>query len=263
MVTTRASSRGASVGPKSSSPAFEFTAIPATPSRSTRKRAINKTTASTNGSAKKRRVSVDMSRTWYHTPSSAIMLWLAISVPLVAWDIGYVFGRPHTMPDGYLHWPMYVPYALYGKIDYIYGWKAFDAKNGFTAAQTALNVVESAMYLVYLWMLWTRADKASKGVAKRTVSGRDGALAVVIGFSAAVMTLSKTVLYWANEYYSGFDNIAHNTPFDIFTLWVLPNGCWIILPAYMIWVFGKEILDGLTLASGEPVKKSKVKQSIE
>jgi hypothetical protein len=123
------------------------------------------------------------------------MLWLAISVPLVAWDIGYVFGRPHTMPDGYLHWPIYVPYALYGKVDHIYGWKAFDAKNGFTAAQTALNVVESAMYLAYLWMLWARADKASKGVAKRTVSGRDGALAVVIGFSAAVMTLSKTVLY--------------------------------------------------------------------
>lgn len=98
------------------------------------------------------------------------------------------------MPDGFLHWPLYVPYALYGEVDHVYGWKAFNAKNGFTAAQTALNLVETVMYLVYLYMLWTRADKAFDS-AKRTLSGRDGALAVVIGFSAAVMTLSKTILY--------------------------------------------------------------------
>jgi hypothetical protein len=98
------------------------------------------------------------------------------------------------MPDGFLHWPLYVPYALYGEVDHVYGWKAFNAKNGFTAAQTALNLVETVMYLVYLYILWTRADKTIYG-AKRTLSGRDGALAVAIGFSAAVMTLSKTILY--------------------------------------------------------------------
>ncbi|KAJ4268855.1 hypothetical protein NW762_002925 [Fusarium torreyae] len=255
MVTTRASSRGASVGPEFSS-VVEFSPIPETPS--TRKRTIKATpSTSTNDSSKKRHLSIDTAQIWHHTPSSMTILWLAISVPLVTWDIGYVFGRPHTMPDGFLHWPMYVPYALYGQVDHIYGWKAFDAKNGFTAAQTALNVVESLMYLVYLWMLWTRADKASEGVAKRTLSGRDGAVAVIIAFSAAVMTLSKTVLYLANEYYSGFDNISHNTPMDIFTLWVLPNGCWILLPTYMIWAFGKEILDGLTIASGQSVKESR------
>lgn len=27
----------------------------------------------------------------------------------------------------------------------------------------------------------------------------------------------------ANEYYSGFDNIGHNSPLDIFYLWVLPK----------------------------------------
>ncbi|KAI1021490.1 hypothetical protein LB505_000317 [Fusarium chuoi] len=81
------------------------------------------------------------------------------------------------MPEGFLHWPLYVPYALYGEVDHVYGWKAFNAKNGFTAAQTALNVVETVMYLVYLYMLWTRADKTLDGV-KRTLSGRDGALAV-------------------------------------------------------------------------------------
>lgn len=27
----------------------------------------------------------------------------------------------------------------------------------------------------------------------------------------------------ANEYYSDFDNIAHNTPVDLLTLWIIPK----------------------------------------
>lgn len=196
MVTTRASSRGASVGPEFAPELHtELPTIPATPS--TRKRTIKNTSSTTtNGSSKKRRLSIEEPKKWRHVPSSATIFWLVVSLPLVAWDIGYVFGRPHTMPDGFLHWPLYIPYALYGQVDHIYGWEAFDAKNGFTAAQTALNVVETLMYLVYLWMVWRRAEKTIEGdVKKRVMSGRNGALAVVIGFSAAVMTLSKTVLY--------------------------------------------------------------------
>ncbi|KAM6527187.1 hypothetical protein FSOLCH5_003259 [Fusarium solani] len=256
MVTTRATSRAASAAPESLSPSPpppDF--APVTPS-TTRKRAP-RTTANTT--SKKRRVSIENvpSATWRHTPSKTTLLWLAVSVPLVAWDTGYVLGRPRTMPGGNLHWPLWVPYELYGKVDHVYGFKSWDAHNGFTGAQSALNVVESLMYVVYLWLVWTRADsRSTDGAARRTLSGRDGALAVLIGFSAAVMTLSKTVLYWANEYYSGFDNISHNTPLDIFYLWMLPNGFWLILPAYMIWVFGNNILDGLAMASGQSVKKS-------
>ncbi|KAM0436644.1 hypothetical protein ACHAPT_002353 [Fusarium lateritium] len=252
MVTTRASSRAASAVPESLSPSPpppDFT--PVTPSTTTRKRAP-RTTANTT--SKKRRVSVELpTPTWRHTPSGTTLLWLAVSLPLVAWDTGYVLGRPRTMPGGNLHWPLWVPYALYGTVDHVYGIKAWDAHNGFTGAQSALNVVESLMYLVYLWLIWTRADR---GAARRTLSGRDGALAVLIGFSAAVMTLSKTALYWANEYYSGFDNIGHNPPLDLLYLWILPNGFWLVLPAYMIWVFGNNIIDGLAMASGQSVKRS-------
>ncbi|KAL2693644.1 hypothetical protein Neosp_000205 [[Neocosmospora] mangrovei] len=255
MVTTRATSRAASAAPESLSPSPpppDF--APVTPS-TTRKRAPRTTS---NTTSKKRRVSIENvpSATWRHTPSTTTLLWLAVSVPLVAWDTGYVLGRPRTMPGGNLHWPLWVPYELYGKVDHVYGFKSWDAHNGFTGAQSALNVVESLMYVAYLWLVWTRADRSTDGAARRTLSGRDGALAVLIGFSAAVMTLSKTVLYWANEYYSGFDNIGHNTPLDIFYLWALPNGFWLILPAYMIWVFGNNILDGLAIASGQSVKKS-------
>ncbi|GJC86022.1 hypothetical protein ColLi_08860 [Colletotrichum liriopes] len=164
------------------------------------------------------------------------------------------------MPGGHLHWPLYVPYALYGEVDHVYGWKAFNAGNGFTSAQGALNAVETVMYLVYVWLYFSRG-KAVEGPAgvKKAVGGRAGALAIVVGFSAAVMTLSKTVLYWANEYFSGFDNIGHNPPMDLLFLWIIPkvswadwgygSGAWLLGSGYMIFSLGSEIVDGLALAS--------------
>lgn len=111
------------------------------------------------------------------------------------------------MPGGFLHWPLWVPYDLYGKIDYIYGWPAFEAHNGFTSAQGTLNAIESAMYVYYLYVMYKygrqagsdgRAQKSNAGpgfFAQRSVEGRYGAIAAVVVYTAAVMTLSKTVLY--------------------------------------------------------------------
>lgn len=97
------------------------------------------------------------------------------------------------MEGGWAHWPLYSPYKLYGEVDHIYGWKAFNARNGFTSAQGFLNVIETLMYFAYLWLWYSRGTANADGT--RTISGRVGALAVLIGFSSAVMTLSKTLLY--------------------------------------------------------------------
>ncbi|KAK5989860.1 hypothetical protein PT974_08122 [Cladobotryum mycophilum] len=142
--------------------------------------------------------------------------------PLVIWDTGYTLGRPHTMPGGSLHWPVWAPYKLYGEVDHIYGWKAYNAGNGFTAAQGLLNAVETVMYIWYLWIYFTRS-KTLPSTGQKVIAGKPGAKATLIGFSAAVMTLSKTVLYWANEYYSGFDNIGHNALIDLIFLWIIPK----------------------------------------
>jgi len=85
---------------------------------------------------------------------------------------------------------------------------------------------------------------------QRYVDGQKGALAVLVAYSAAVMTVSKTVLYWMNEYYSGFENIGHNTVTDLIFLWIIPNGAWLVLPSYMIYLTGSEILQGLTIGAG-------------
>lgn len=198
---------------------------------------------------------------WAHTPSNLTIIWLFISLPLVAWDAGYVMLRPLSMPGGSLHWPIWAPYELYGKVDYIYGWKAYNEHNGFTAAQTFLNVIESGMYYYYLYILYAYGKSSAaqgRGAPKnsgflgeqRFVDGKMGAVAVLVGYSAAVMTVSKTLLYWMNEYYSGFENIGHNSIRDLIFLWIIPNGAWLVVPSYIIYVTGSEIVQGLAIAAG-------------
>lgn len=109
------------------------------------------------------------------------------------------------------------------------------------------------MYLYYL-AAWLFSSSKTDG-GSRVLSGRGGARATLFGYAAAVMTLSKTILYCkkkrmnldvfisidttcyktrtdkepigkytgANEYYSGFDNIGHNPLNDLILLWIIPK----------------------------------------
>jgi hypothetical protein len=112
------------------------------------------------------------------------------------------------MEGGALHWPLYVPYKLfapparphlllgprgvnfrYGEVDYIYGWKAYENHNGFTNAQSTLNVLELLLQIYFLRL--------------RTKPGKENR-ALMVGYTVSVMTLSKTILYWLQEYFSGY-----------------------------------------------------------
>ncbi|KAF2226071.1 hypothetical protein BDZ85DRAFT_192705 [Elsinoe ampelina] len=213
-----------------------------------------------------RRKPTSTNSVWSHTPSNLTLIWLGISLPLVIWDCGYVMLRPHSMPGGKYHWP-WQPYELYGRVDQVYGFKAWNENNGFTAAQGTLNIVETVGYLVYLWIVYTKGrqsevegrgapgtDKVGGLGRAMRVTGYWAGVACLLGFAVTVMTWSKTVLYWLNEAYSGFDNIGHNDAWTLVTLWVLPNAPWIVIPIYLTYVFGAEILQGLEFAAGD-VKK--------
>lgn len=93
------------------------------------------------------------------------------------------------MPGGdlYVFWK---PYSLYAKVDLIYSREVFESKDGFPGAQAFLNLIESALNFTYL-ALWVRGD---------------GAAAVLVGLVGVVMTLSKTVLYFAIEYFSSWSH---------------------------------------------------------
>jgi hypothetical protein len=73
-----------------------------------------------------------------------------------------------------------------------------------------MNVVETSLNLLYLWLL--NQQKIDIGVAN------------LVGFSAALMTLSKTVLYWLVEPFSGYQHIGHNNTKDLILLWIV-NTC--------------------------------------
>lgn len=210
-----------------------------------------------------------------HTPSAIVLVWLMFSVPLVIWDTGYVLLRPHSMPGGKFHSPIWTPYGLYGTIDYVYGWPAINARNGFTSAQGLLNLFETITYVYYLAVVYihgttaTSSGRASTKKIRKSLSwflfedkvvpGRIGSLALLIAFSGSVATFSKTVLYWCNEYFSGFANIGHNKPIDLLFLWIIPNGLWLIFPACMIYVFGSEIMYALETSTPRPSKAGRPK----
>ena len=71
-----------------------------------------------------------------------------------------------------------------------------------------LNVFETLGNVLYLYKTHIAPDP----------------IASFIGFTVATMSFSKTVLYWAQEYYCGYCAVGHNDPWTLFTLWVIPNG---------------------------------------
>lgn len=124
------------------------------------------------------------------------------------------------MPGGFLHKPLWTPYGLYGTIDHVYGFKAYNAHSGWTAAQGSLNVLETVAYAVYLYLVYTHGeveegvqgrgapDKEDMGLLgrlseSRTVYGRMAGWVTVIAYTTAQITFWKTVLYWLLEAYSG------------------------------------------------------------
>jgi hypothetical protein len=160
----------------------------------------------TNGSPKHQNpsstVTVSGSRAvgYKHKLDQVIIYWLIVSLPLVLWDSAYVFGRPYTMPGGKLDILLWKPYGIYGNVDFIYGFPAWNAHNGFTAAQSLLNIIETAFYLWYLYIIGRQSFSSDAGTPRlEYVSGKGVRSAVLLCFSAAVMTVSKTVLYceWA------------------------------------------------------------------
>ncbi|KAF2817687.1 uncharacterized protein BDZ99DRAFT_484469 [Mytilinidion resinicola] len=233
---------------------------PATPSKSLTKRALTNSIAASPSSPP--------AAVWAHTASNVTVAWILVSLPVVVWDALYCLLRPHTMAGGALQWPLWKPYELYASIDYVYGWPAWEARDGFTAAQAWLNMVEVIGYGLYITILYDHGASAAGGrglqfghgvegwfAGGRRVQGRQASRAVVIAFVASVMTASKTVLYFLNEACSGFKNVRHNEWVVLVPLYIATNGIWLVMSSYMTYVFGAEIIEGLDAASGVNSKK--------
>ncbi|KAJ3477357.1 hypothetical protein NLI96_g10515 [Meripilus lineatus] len=172
-----------------------------------------------------------------------VSLWFLITAPIIFWDAGYCFMRPRSMLGGDLHW-IWKPYEIYQNVDLVYGIPALERGDGFTNAQSALNIVETFMNLGYLYLAHIAATP----------------VAPLLGFASAVMTLSKTVLYWAQEYYCGGCAVGHNDWKTLFVYWIVPNGFWLVVPTFIIIRLSKDIAQSLRIAGGGGVNGSRVKK---
>ncbi|CAM0141902.1 hypothetical protein VKS41_004396 [Umbelopsis sp. WA50703] len=143
------------------------------------------------------------------------------------------------MFNGKYNW-LWRPYNLYAKVDHFYGPEAIIANDGFTAAQSWLNLIETIINLTYVYM----------ATDKQTNLG----FANLIGFSGALMTLSKTVLYWLNDACSGWSHTRHNDPQTLILLWVIPNGAWIVVPAFIVWALGKDLKSRIEGSTSNTIK---------
>lgn len=72
----------------------------------------------------------------------------------------------------------------------------------------SLNIVELLINVLYLYSTYVL----------------DSPIAPLFGFSTNLMTISKTVLYLAQEYFCGYCNIGHNNAKDIFFFYICTNG---------------------------------------
>ena len=71
-----------------------------------------------------------------------------------------------------------------------------------------LNLVETSLNVAYVYLAH--------------MSGWPGA--PLVGFASATMTLSKTALYWMQQYFCDGCAVGHNSLGTLVLLWVVPNG---------------------------------------
>ncbi|KAH7107998.1 hypothetical protein BKA62DRAFT_764073 [Auriculariales sp. MPI-PUGE-AT-0066] len=167
-----------------------------------------------------------------------VTAWFLLSAPIVFWDSTYCFMRPRSMRGGDLHW-IWKPYALYQEIDLVYGEKALQENSGFTSAQAFMSIVETVLNLFYVYKVHVSPSST----------------APLIGLCSATMALSKTMLYWASEYFCNYCAVGHNTMFNLVFLWMIPTGMWLVMPALIIVRLGGEVARQLQVAALTPLSR--------
>ncbi|WWC92622.1 uroporphyrinogen-III C-methyltransferase [Kwoniella dendrophila CBS 6074] len=170
-------------------------------------------------------------------PPTWISWWMAFSAVIVTWDAAYCFYRPRSFGEGDLAW-IWKPYNLfqYSLVDYLYGQPGVDSGDGFTNAQALMNVIEVILALEYLYLRHTSPRTSNK---TSNPAHSYHAHAPLVGFAGALMTASKTALYFLQEYFCQWCMVGHNTRFTFWTF------TWLLVPSIVCIVLGRFISQAL------------------
>lgn len=122
-----------------------------------------------------------------------------------------------------------------------------------------MNIIENLLNFAYIYLAHVSKWQA----------------APLIGFTGAVMTLSKTVLYMVQDYYCNFCATGHNPLQTWITMWVIPSGYvmvtiiallvimflwprfWILFPGLIVMRLGGDLVEALVKSGYSPEKKKK------
>lgn len=148
--------------------------------------------------------------------------WVAITVPVVMWDAAYVLMRPYSETSA-----IWKPYQLYAEVDLTYGKSGNAHSEAWCLSQTMMNVVEVLLQCYALLRI--------------AMTGRTDRCAAVTLLVASVGTLWKTLLYFLIEHNSNWANVGHNDLHTLITLYVIPNGLWIVFPALATYVLSHQL----------------------
>lgn len=61
---------------------------------------------------------------------------------------------------------------------------------------------------------------------------------------------------WLYDILGGFAHTGHNTPFDLYVVYMLPNSLWIIVPLVVTFVLGRQVLRALPGGSSKGSKST-------
>ncbi|KAF2659450.1 hypothetical protein K491DRAFT_712723 [Lophiostoma macrostomum CBS 122681] len=136
-------------------------------------------------------------------------------------------------------------------VDHTYGEQAWLEREGFTAAQGVINMLEVTLYMVYFFIAW----RHGKGGVRGAFGGKWAARAVLVEFAAGTITATKTSLYFMREVFSGYKFTGHAQMHPIWTLWGFMNLVYILASSYMMFTFGTDILDGLGIEEASTLEK--------
>ena len=156
-----------------------------------------------------------------HLPPAWVTRWMVLTTLIVCWDAGWGVLPGARDPSHWLLRHLYAPYQqTYSKLDMFYApdevfTTAVGGYNAFGPSQTALNLVEIAAQLVYLYLVLRLQSPA----------------AAVVGLCVSVATCAKTVLYFVMIYFYGVEKMLVGTTSQRVLLFLIPNGIWSALRA--------------------------------
>ena len=159
-----------------------------------------------------------------------MVYWLFFSTLVVVWDASFLLLRPASMPDGPLGMGWAFAYRIYLAIDHSYA----DLANTTAEALAVMSVLEACGVFVALW-----ADQGGRG-----------RLAHLLAMVVVSLTSAKTMLFILIEGMHGWSYIDHNEWLPLLFGYVIPNGLWIVMPAFVAIHLGRTI--GAALGETRP-----------